>query len=481
MKVTIFSRLVLGYLIIFSLVVAANVYVIYQLRQFNTWTQSILNVDNRVLDIHKKLTDTLLSQIEYEKKFIIIRDQTLFNNFLKAKDEFALHLGSVRSLVESDEDVRLLQRITQLHNEYFSLFSEEASLLKTNEEYPHVRFKEEKEKILDEVTVMLRQLKDNTQLHTYEKIRNIAESGEKSRDLAMVIIATSLVFGVAISIVITQNITKPLSIVKSKIRKIAKGDFEKNVQVSSPPEMKELAEALNSMCDRLKEVDKMKSDFFSLMSHELRTPLTSIKEGTNLLCEQFGGEISEKQERILSIIAEESNRLIELVNSLLDISKIEAGMMMYHFTTVDLVPLIQNAITGMMPLSASKNVSIKKNIDQLPHIKVDTEKILQVLRNLIGNAVKFTPDGGLVTVSAEPVEAGLKVSVIDTGPGIDSKYLATIFDKFSQATLTKSNKLKGTGVGLAIVKHIIKDHGGTVWAESEVGHGSTFTFVLPVL
>lgn len=480
MRLSIFSRLVFGYLIIFILVVAANGYVIYQLRQFNTWTHSILSVDNRVLDIHKKMTDTLLSQIEYEKKFIIIRDQTLFNNFLRARDEFASHLGSVRSLVDSDENVNVLQRITMLHNEYLSLFDEEVGLLQANKQYPHTRFKEKKEKILDEVTVMLRQLKDNTQFHTYKRIKNIAESGERSRDLAMVIIAASLVFGVAISVVITRNITKPLSVVKSKIRKIAKGDFEKNVRVSSPPEMKELAETLNSMCDRLKELDTLKSDFFSLMSHELRTPLTSIKEGTNLLCEEFGGEISEKQERILSIIAEESNRLIELVNSLLDLSKIEAGMMMYHFTTADLVPLIHNAITGIMPLSVAKNVSIKKNIRHLPLIKLDTEKTLQVLRNLIGNAVKFTPEGGLVTVSAEPIEGGVKVSVIDTGPGIDSKYLATIFDKFSQATLTKSNKLKGSGVGLAIVKHIIKDHGGTVWAESEVGHGSTFTFVLPV-
>jgi two-component system sensor histidine kinase GlrK len=480
MKLTIFSRLVFGYLIIFILVVFANSYVIYQLRQFNTWTYSILRVDNRILDIHKKLTDTLLSQIEYEKKFIIMSDQALLKNFLVARDEFTTHLGTIHSLVDSDKDNHLLRRIKILHNEYLAFFDEEVNLLKANKQYQHTEFKKEKEKILDEVTVMLRQLKDNTQFNTYKRIKNIADSGEKSRDLAMVIIATSLILGMAISVVITHSITRPLSIVKSKIRKIAKGDFEKNAQVSSPPEMKELAEALNSMSARLKEVDKMKSDFFSLMSHELRTPLTSIKEGTNLLCEQFGGEISEKQQRILSIISEESNRLIELVNSLLDISKIEAGMMMYHFTTADFAPFIHSAIKGIMPLSIAKHISIKKDIGELPLVKVDTEKILQVLRNLIGNAVKFTPEGGLVTVSANSVEAGVKVSVTDSGPGIDSKYLATIFDKFSQATLTKSNKLKGSGIGLAIVKHIIKDHGGTVWAESEIGHGSTFTFVLPL-
>jgi len=125
-------------------------------------------------------------------------------------------------------------------------------------------------------------------------------------------------------------------------------------------------------------------------------------------------------------------------------------------------------------------VGIKMEIPQdLPYIKMDGARILQVLRNLIGNAVKFTPGGGRITISARPMEEGVSVSVADTGPGIPKEDLNAIFDKFQQATLTGHNKIKGTGLGLAIVKHIINAHGGKVWVESKMGHGSTFIFVLP--
>ena len=142
--------------------------------------------------------------------------------------------------------------------------------------------------------------------------------------------------------------------------------------------------------------------------------------------------------------------------------------------------LIHKAVSGMEPLAMAKAVSIKTEIPQdLPKINIDGERVLQVLRNLIGNAVKFTPGGGSIMISALPTEKGVRVSVADTGPGIPKGDLNAIFDKFQQATMTSYNKIKGTGLGLAIVKHIINAHGGKVWVESEIGHGSIFAFVLP--
>jgi len=155
------------------------------------------------------------------------------------------------------------------------------------------------------------------------------------------------------------------------------------------------------MSGKLKMVDKMKSDFFSSMSHELRTPLTSIKEGISLLQDGVGGTVTEKQKRLLAILSEESKRLINLVNSLLDLSKMEAGMMTYTFEQESLAPLIGRATTEMIPLVETKKITLETKIDEkLPTIKMDRERILQVLRNLIGNGVKFTPKGGQVRVSA---------------------------------------------------------------------------------
>jgi two-component system sensor histidine kinase GlrK len=249
--------------------------------------------------------------------------------------------------------------------------------------------------------------------------------------------------------------------------------------------MGKLAGAFNSMCGQLKMVDKMKSDFFSSMSHELRTPLTSIKEGISLLQDGAGGAISDKQKRLLVILSEESKRLIELVNSVLDLSKMEAGMMTYTFEKTSLVPLIEKTMMEMGPLVEAKKITLEAKIDkELPAIKMDRERILQALRNLIGNAVKFTPEGGNVRISAKHVNGEVRVSVADTGTGISKENLATIFEKFQQAYLKSSDQskgmMKGTGLGLAIVKHIVTAHGGKVWAESELGEGSSFIFILPV-
>jgi len=153
----------------------------------------------------------------------------------------------------------------------------------------------------------------------------------------------------------------------------------------------------------------------------------------------------------------------------------EAGMMSYRFEQSSLVPLIDQVTIEIVPLVEAKRIKIETKVSgELPPIRMDSERVLQVLRNLVGNAVKFTPDGGQVMVFVRPTDQGLEVSVADTGPGIPQEHLAAVFDKF-----LSSDQSKGTGLGLAIVKHIVTAHGGKVWAESKPEHGSTFIFFLP--
>jgi two-component system sensor histidine kinase GlrK len=216
------------------------------------------------------------------------------------------------------------------------------------------------------------------------------------------------------------------------------------------------------------------------MSHELRTPLTSIKEGTGLLLDGVGGDTTEKQRKLLSILAEESNRLISVVNSLLDLSKMEAGMMAYDFEITHVEPLIKRAIAEITPLVEAKGIRLENEMDgSLPPLRMDPERILQVLRNLLGNAVKFTPKGGSVRVAAKPADGKLAISVKDSGPGIPAESLSSIFEKFNQGSRQAPHARQGTGLGLAIANSIISSHGGKIWAESELGQGSTFIFVLP--
>lgn len=207
----------------------------------------------------------------------------------------------------------------------------------------------------------------------------------------------------------------------------------------------------------------------------MRTPLTTIKEGTSLLLEGIGGEINEKQRRLLSILTAETNRLIGMVNSILDLSKMEAGMMTYTFKQEDLGLLIDQATAEIEPLVEAKRIIFTKQIeDGLPLLKMDGDRMLQTLRNLLGNAAKFTQDKGRITITARTVRQGVEVAVEDTGLGIPPERLATVFEKFSG-----SDPKRGTGLGLAIVKHVIDVHGGRVWVESKKEEGSRFVFVLP--
>jgi two-component system sensor histidine kinase GlrK len=481
MRLSIFSRLVSGYLLIFFLIVAVSVYAFWQVRQFKKVTQHILDVDTRIIDLEEKLSEAFLSQVRFERKFIVTKDAAFYNQFASSRDEFNKYLEEISGVADTSVKRTSLSKIKEFYGRYQSLVEKEVEFVKTNQSYPQQWYEREREKIVDDFMEELEGLELLSRQDTNREIKALGSAAVSARNLLMIISGIALVLVLAISYVITKSITNPLDVLRNKTKEIADGNFNCDLPVSSPPEVSELAAAFNSMCNKLREIDKIKSEFFSMMSHELRTPLTSIKEGTALVREGIAGPITEKQGRLLNIIAEESHRLIDLVNSLLDLSKMEAGMMVFHLEKGSLAPLIERALMEIGPLVESRKINIETKIEPaLPMLKIDNERILQLLRNLVGNAVKFTSAGGFVGISARPIEGGVEVSVTDTGPGIPKEKVQTIFDKFQQITPAGPYQVKGTGLGLAIAKHIVVSHGGRIWAESELGQGSRFIFVLPV-
>jgi two-component system sensor histidine kinase GlrK len=471
----------IGYFAIFSLVILVSAYAILRLHQLNTGTRHILNIDNRILDYQEKLADSTLSQLRYEKKYVLTKDVLLYEQFLSAKRDFTKFLSELLLIVDTPEKKDSLNKVKTHYQHFQALIDKEIENIRGTQSYSKRWSEQEIEKASDGVLEELKKLEGYARRDIQQRMKMLGESSASARKLVLTISAVAVVLVIVASFLITRSIAQPLTILMEKTKEISKGVFNDDLNIASPPEISELAGAFNSMCGKLKMVDKMKSDFFSSMSHELRTPLTSIKEGINLLREGVGGTIPERQKRLLAILSEESKRLIDLVNSLLDLSKMEAGMMTYTFEPGTVTPLIERATTEMIPLIEARKITLTTKVDEkLPVIKIDREKILQVLRNLVGNAVKFTPEGGQVRVVARLVNRGVEVSVSDTGPGIKKENLTTIFEKFHQAPFKHSNPIKGTGLGLAIVNHVITAHGGRVWAESEPGQGSSLIFVLPV-
>ena len=479
MHLSLFSRLTLGYLAIFAIVAAASSYAILELTDFGNQAESILRIDNRVLDHEKFLTDLLLSQSRAEQKFVLSRDEAWYLQFVRLKIDFEARVENAAAVADVLAQA-IVRRVRENYRRYVELVEFEARWVRTKKNYPQAQFKQDKDNLVDAMLDELERLRANQQQTTYSKVKELAATAAQAREAALSIAAGSLLALVLMSMLITKSITRPLAALKAKTQEIARGNFDHPVQIKSPREIAELAVALNSMSQRLKELDRLKADFFATMSHELRTPLTSIKEGTGLLLDGVGGATTEKQQKLLGIITEESNRLISLVNTFLDLSKMEAGMMRYDFETTHIEPLIKRAVAEITPLVEAKQIQFESALDEpMPALRLDPERILQVLRNLMGNAVKFTPKGGQVSVAAKTHDGILEVSVKDSGPGIPAESLGSIFEKFSQGSHAGANHRQGTGLGLAIAKNIITSHGGNLWAESQLGSGSKFVFVLP--
>jgi GGDEF domain-containing protein len=233
----------------------------------------------------------------------------------------------------------------------------------------------------------------------------------------------------------------------------------------------------------------MKSEFVSVASHELRTPLAAIKNAVQLMLSGKTGEINENQLIFLSMAERNINRLTNILNDLLNLSRIESGKIELKFGNLELEGVIELTASSLRPQADVKSIPIEVEISKpLPAVYGDPEKIEQILTNLIGNAIKFTPEGGKIFVSAKHLpkekEEGygdkVAVSVKDTGIGIPTEHLESIFEKFHQVESSLHRSVSGTGLGLAITKGLVEAHQGKIWVESEVEKGSTFTFTLPL-
>lgn len=479
-QLTIFARLIISYLLLFSLLAGVSLYFIYQLNRFNHVTRSIILNDTTILEYANQLSDSLLSESRYDRKFVVLKDENLYNSYLQAKKEFDRLLNAAMANTNSEEIRHILYSINIQHRRFNRLVNLERELIRVAKTYETEKYLQEKKETADFIIEEIKKIRETSEKNAFTKIIELSERSDKAQNVSIIISVLALSAGLIIAFVITRSIKKPLDIMRAKTVEISRGNFKGDLEVTSPPVIAELAYAINTMCHKLQEVDDIKTKFFSHMSHELRTPLASIKEGTSLLLEGLGGEVSEKQQRILSIVVQESNRMIDLVNSLLDLSKMEAGMMEYQFSPTDIAGLVKNPLETLAPLAEAKNITIDNRIGSLTPVLVDYERMQQVFRNIIGNAIKFTPEEGHITIDAIEGKELMEITVHDTGPGIAAKDIERIFQKFQQVNDANSKSIKGTGLGLATIKQIILAHGGKVWATSQEGLGTTFHFTLPL-
>jgi len=242
-----------------------------------------------------------------------------------------------------------------------------------------------------------------------------------------------------------------------------------------------LANAEMSLRNReIERANRLKSEFLASMSHELRTPLNTILGFSELIAEETSGALNEKQKRFVSHIQRDAAHLLELINDILDLSKIEAGRLELHIEAFPMTVAVAEVLTSVRPLAAVKSLTLDSDLDTVLVLQADRVRFKEILYNLFSNAIKFTPAGGRVWIESSVEDGAVHLVVGDTGIGIAPEDQQAIFESFRQASVTTKGVREGTGLGLAITRRLVEHHGGKIWVESEPSRGSRFHLTLPL-
>jgi len=299
--------------------------------------------------------------------------------------------------------------------------------------------------------------------------------------------AISVALALGLGLILAWSLVGPIQRTEARLAEISAGDFSGRVDVPNRDELGALGSNVNRMNDELRRLyseletaSRHKSEFLASMSHELRTPLNAIIGFSQVLRQRLYGEINDKQAEYLDDILSSGNHLLSLINDVLDLSKVEAGQVELELATFSLRETLERGVVTVRERATSVGVHV--SLDLAPDVDLvygDERRVRQVVFNLLSNAVKFTPEGGSVVVASARVAGEVQVSVTDTGQGIAPEDHDRIFAEFQQTDVGLSQR-EGTGLGLALSKRLVELHGGRIWVESELGHGSRFVFTLPI-
>ena len=280
----------------------------------------------------------------------------------------------------------------------------------------------------------------------------------------------------ALSFLFSRSVVAPVLAMSHATQRIADGRYDERVQVVGADELSQLAMRFNQMAEKIDQVESMRRRLIGDVSHELRTPLTAIKGSMEGLMDG----ILPANEGTFKQIHAEADRLNRLVDDLQELSRVEANAYQLDFRPLDVSLLVQTVTKRLTPQAESKRISLDFDLSpDLPPILADDDRAIQILTNLTGNALQYTPEAGRVTISAKRISNEIQFSVHDTGIGIPLEHLSHIFDRFYRVDKSRSRVRGGSGIGLTIAKHLVEAHGGKIWAESELGRGTRISFTLP--
>ena len=421
--------------------------------------------------------DALLSLGRLEMRFVVLRDV----RYAQLWDERASHmtedLAGLRDFVHSRRETTLLREAATAFEGYRAAVEEERALIARGDRAGAVRLAENEARVLAErVEASLDGLSEATHATVLSAQADAARLEARTWKRILGALVGAVVLALVGSAWVARRLTRSLRSLSGATRAVSAGSFREPIVAKGSDEISQLARAFNTMAAQLRRMDETKQEMFAAISHELRSPLTSMREAAHLLRDSVPGPLNAKQTRLVEIIGRSSDRLLRLVNQILELSRLRAGVLPIERRPVDVDRVVTRAVEELRPQAEEAGVILTREGGGRDLVCMgDDDRLVQVVVNLVANAVRFTPRGRSVTVRL--IEAGgeIEIQVEDTGIGIPAAALPQIFESYQQAHRDRG----GTGLGLAIVRAIVLAHGGRVTAESQEGKGSRFTVLLP--
>jgi len=473
-KIGIREKLMAGFGVAIALLLASNGYVLLELHSVSASAERALTTDARTVELAERLHGLLDEEELLVEKSSPASDSAALAQIHGYGLRFTAVLDSLASLIPAQP--LFLRPIREIERSHTWLGTHVVFDSTAAAPAPPTRLERK------EAVAYIHRTLDQLISYAKDSITvSLAEIGQRTRRswaLALLLMGGTLLAAVVMAFAITRTVTHPIHTLMQGTEHVASGSFA-HIAVSSRDEIAQLADAFNAMTDRLSAMNAAKAEMMSNISHEIRTPLQLMLSACYHLLEGNKEPLTDTQRAMILAIRRNVDRIAAFADGFLDLARMEAGMMQYRFTTIDILPLVQRATEEAGIVAAEKHVSVVLKAEPVPPISADGEKIHQVVTNLLGNAVKYTPRAGSITVSVRPSTRGVMIEVSDTGPGIAPEELPKIFVRFYRTAGAAQGRHKGAGLGLALVKGIVDAHGGTVRVASEVGKGSTFTVELP--
>ncbi len=463
----IFARLiVMNFILLIFLSIFMSV-IFMKIQKLNRLMERVTLVEIPVIERTDRLSGLILRQIEFREKYLISMDTDFLRQYEQFGGSFRAVLKELDAIISSGSKKEALDR---LKSAYAAFSSEESTYMLGGGQ-------EEQMPSVNGVSSALEHLRGIAAQKREKGLRTSGKLVEQVRTEAFVFIVTGGVFIVFLAFLNTKSIAAPIRKLSENTRKVTDGYYPEIVSGGGPAEVRQLSEDFGVMVHRLKESDELRTEFIGNVSHELRTPLTSIREASAMLKEGYFQDDRESSLRLLNIIETESNRMINSVNNILEITRLDLAQDTYEIVKTDINSIAASSVEKTAPIAARRGISVFNGIERQTNVFADAEKLALVFDNLLGNALKYSGDGSQVEISVIHSGGFVTVCVADSGVGVDEAELSLIFERYRLGS-NRSSEYKGSGLGLAICRKIIEKHGGTIWAESKKGCGSRFCFTL---